>query len=76
MNKEQIEKAFDIVKEDFKRVINEMSLEEFKHSLLSDDTHVAVSFNLTICKEDLKANTIIKTKNDSPINTKENDGKI
>ena len=64
MTKEQIEKAFEIVKEDFIRVINEMSLEEFKHNLLSNDTHVSVSLNLTMCKEDLKANTIIKTKND------------
>lgn len=61
MTKEQIEKAFEIVKRDFTSVINGMSLEEFEYSLLSDDTHIAVSFNLTMCKEDLKANVLIDT---------------
>ncbi len=60
MKEEFLEKAFEIAKSDFINYINEMDIKEFERYFNSESS--TLHLNLTMCKEDLKANTAISLR--------------
>ncbi len=60
MKEEFLEKAFEIAKNDFVDMINEMGIKEFERYFNSESS--TLHLHLTMCKEDLKANTSISLR--------------